>query len=63
MIEKAQARLDDWNLANPDTPIQITGAQIKARIRNQGLDKDTRLLKAAPKEMRGRVAEGLDSLD
>ncbi|CAB4154472.1 LT_GEWL domain containing protein [uncultured Caudovirales phage] len=63
MIEQAQARLDEWNRANPNTPIQISGAQIKSRIRNQGLNKDTRLLKAAPKEMRGRVAEGLDTLD
>jgi hypothetical protein len=63
MIDKAQARLNEWNRANPDTPIQITGAQIRSRIRNQGLDKDTRLLKAAPREMRGRVAEGLDAIE
>jgi hypothetical protein len=63
MIDKAQARLNEWNRANPDTPIQITGAQIKVRIRNQGLDKETRVLKSAPREMRGRVAEGLDTIE
>ncbi len=63
MVAKAQARLEEWNQANPDTPIQITGAQIKSRIRNQGTDKETRILKSTPKEMRGRVAEGLDTLD
>jgi hypothetical protein len=63
MIDKAQKRLDDWNQNNPDSPIVITASQLRARRRNMSLDKETRLLKAAPREMRGRVAEGLDDLE
>jgi hypothetical protein len=63
MVEKAQAKLEEWNRANPDTPIQINAGQIRSRIRNQGTDKETRILKSTPKEMRGRAAEGLDMVE
>jgi hypothetical protein len=63
MIDKAQKRLDDWNQNNPDSQIVITPSQLKSRRRAMSLDKETRLLKAAPREMRGRVAEGLDDLE
>lgn len=63
MIDKAMKRMDAWNKDNPDSPIVITASQIKARRRAMSLDKETRLLKAAPREMRGRVAEGLDAIE
>lgn len=60
---KQQARLDDWNRKNPDTPIQITAKQLRSKARSLGGDRDRRLYKSAPKEMRGNVAAGLDAVE
>lgn len=58
MQKDAAKRLDDWNRRNPDTQIKVTPDQIRNKARQMATDKDTRLLKQAPREMRGRV--GLD---
>lgn len=58
MAKEAQQRLTDWNRRNPDTQIRITPDQIRSKARQMVTDKDARLLKQAPREMRGRV--GLD---
>jgi hypothetical protein len=50
--------LTDWNRQNPETPIVITPDQIRDLARKMATEKDARLLKSAPREMRGRV--GLD---
>lgn len=59
--QKQQQRLTDWNSDNPDTPIRITPDQIRNKARQLATEKDTRLLKMVPREMRGRV--GLDLVD
>lgn len=59
--QKQQQRLTDWNRDNPDTPIRITPDQIRSKARQMATDKDARLLKLAPREMRGRL--GLDLAD
>ena len=59
--EKQQKRLTDWNRDNPDTPIKITPDQIRNKARQMATEKDARLLKQAPREMRGRL--GLDLAD
>lgn len=56
-IEAAQKRLDDWNRKNPETPIVIKPTQIRARMRQMGLEKDVRVFKALPAELRGRAGE------
>lgn len=61
LVDKAQKRLDDWNKSNKDTPIAITPNQIRLRQRQMLTDKDSRLFKQAPREMRGRL--GLDALE
>lgn len=58
MVKEAQAKMDKWNQDNPDSAIAISPSQIKARARLMATAKEDRLMKAAPKEMRGRV--GLD---
>lgn len=55
---KQQQRLTEWNRVNPDTPIKITNDQIRNKARQLATEKDARLLKQAPREMRGRL--GLD---
>ena len=61
MVNKAQKRLDDWNKSNKDTPIVITPNQIRQRTRDMMTDKDSRLFKKAPREMRGTL--GLDMVE
>lgn len=58
MMDKAMKRMNDWNKSNPDTLIQINAQQIRGRVRQMLTDKDSRLMKSAPREMRGRM--GLD---
>jgi hypothetical protein len=56
MIQAAIKRRDDWNTKNPNTPIVIGPQQIRSKVKNRNLDKETRIIKGAPREMRGRVA-------
>jgi hypothetical protein len=62
-IDKAAKKLDDWNRKNPDTPVVITQQQLMDRVKTMSLGRDQALLKTAPRELRGRVAEGLDSVE
>jgi len=61
MIDEAKKRQDDWNKQNPRIPIAINSNQIRDRIRSLATDKNTRILKEAPKEMRGRI--GLELIE
>lgn len=61
MVDAAIKRRDDWNKLNPRTPIVIMGTQIRDRVRQMATEKDDRLLRQAPKEMRGAI--GLDLVD
>lgn len=60
-IKAARQTLDDWNRRNPETPIVVKPAQLKTGVRQLNTDKDRRVLKQAPKEMRGRI--GLELMD
>jgi GGDEF domain-containing protein len=54
-VRKAVTELREWNSRNPDWPIRITPAQIKARVQAAMLSRDVRLLKGAPPEVRRAV--------
>jgi hypothetical protein len=58
LMDKAAKRLNDWNESNPKTPISINAEQIRDKSRQLLTDKNNRLLKTTPREMRGTV--GLD---
>lgn len=62
MMDRAYDQLTDWNKKNPDTPIVVNAQQIKAKAREMLTPANGRLMKAAPREMRGRVAAGLDAV-
>lgn len=62
-VAEARKRMEDWNARNPDTQIAIQPRQIRDRVRALKTDKDARQLRQAPREMRGRVREGLDAVD
>lgn len=61
MVNDAMKRRDNWNESNPKTPIAIRSTQIRDRVRQMATEKDARLLKQAPKEMRGTI--GLELID
>lgn len=61
MVNDAMKRRDNWNESNPKTPIAIMSTQIRDRVRQMATEKDSRLLKQAPKEMRGAI--GLELID
>lgn len=62
MAINAQRKLAEWNKSNPNTPINITREQIQSRVRAALTDRNSRMIKAAPKEMRGKVAAGLSDI-
>ena len=61
-VDAAQKRLERWNRLNPDTQIVISGATVKSRVKQLMSSKDDRLLRLAPKPLRGRVAGGLSDV-
>ena len=59
-IAEARARMADWNERNPDARIAVNRMQIARMARDMRASRDERLVRAAPKELRGRVAAELD---
>lgn len=59
MIQAAQKERDAWNKRNPKTPIVIGPQQIRSRIKARNQEKEGRILRNAPPEMRGRIASEL----
>lgn len=59
MIEAAQKKRDDWNAKNPRTPIVIGPQQIRSKIKARNQEKEDRIIRSAPREMRGRIASEL----
>ena len=56
-VAKAREELVDWNAKNPDKPIVITSQQIMARVKKMAQTRRERLIKSAPKELRGGLVE------
>jgi len=61
MVNEAKKRLEKWNKLNPRTQISINATQIRARARQMATEKDARVLRQTPKEMRGAI--GLELVD
>lgn len=60
-IEAARKALSTWNIENPESPIRITPNQIRSQVQSMSLSKDQRLMKTAPREIRGEVARRLQA--
>ena len=56
-FKAAMEKLIDWNQKNPNTPIAINPSQIKRRIMEMTIDRESRLMKRAPKELRAQMME------
>ena len=57
--EEAFAELQRWNERNVDMPIRINRAQILRRVQEMRSTRESRVIKSAPREMRGAVAQQL----
>ena len=62
-VNEAIAKLETWNTRNPNTPIVIKGAQIRGRVQTLLMEKEGRVLRTTPKEMRGLVADTLEDAE
>lgn len=58
-IDRARAKLVDWNLTNPGSRVTISPLQIQRRVQQAAMTADQRFIKTAPPELRARVAEEL----
>ncbi len=59
-VREARADLAQWNADNPTSQIRITNSQIGRRVMDLRASRAERTIKAAPKEMREAVREGLN---
>ena len=62
-VNEAIAKLETWNTRNPNTPIVIKGTQIRGRVQTLLMEKEGRVLRTTPKEMRGLVADTLEDAE
>jgi len=58
-IAKAVKQLHQWNIDNPQWPIQITPYQIRQRVQTKMQERGARIAKAAPRDVRGEVRREL----
>jgi len=58
-VQAARRQLADWNRDNPELRIQIQMSQIARRAKEMRTPRDARFIKAAPREIRGVVREGM----
>nr|WP_246840195.1 hypothetical protein [Cupriavidus sp. GA3-3] len=54
--DRAAAWLNSWNEKNPESPILINGRQLQSRVKQMATPSADRMLKGAPKGLRGRLA-------
>ena len=58
-INRAMARVREWNRENPELKIAINNAQLRARVLEMRIPQNTRIIRNAPRELRGSVAREL----
>lgn len=58
-VKEAKADLARWNDNNPTSPIRIAYPQLLKRLRSMNMDKETRIAKTAPAEIRSTVRREL----
>lgn len=62
-VAKARDQLADWNEKNPSMPMQVKNSQVLRRVTEMKKTSGERLVKAAPKEVRGNVGATLRNGD
>ena len=53
------ARVREWNRENPKLKVVINNAQLRARVIEMRIPQNTRIIRNAPRELRGSVARKL----
>jgi hypothetical protein len=59
-IDQAREQLREWNRKNPDFPIRVSMQQIQKRVKAMREERQSRLVRAAPKEVRRTLVEELE---
>ena len=62
-VAQARDKLADWNEKNPSMPMQVKNSQVLRRVTEMKKTSGERLVKAAPKEVRGNVGATLRNGD
>ena len=63
LMEEARREMQEWNAANPSSPIKIDASQVNRRVQEANKTKAQRLAAAAPKEIRESVKKQLEPAD
>jgi len=58
-VNRAMARVREWNSENPQLKIAINNAQLRARVVEMQIPQNTRVIRNTPRELRGSVAQDL----
>lgn len=58
-VDRAIARVREWNSENPQLKIAINNAQLRERVREMLIPQNTRIIRNAPRELRGSIAQDL----
>ena len=62
-VAKAREQVADWNAKNPDRQMQIKLSQLQRRVNEMRKLSSERIIKAAPKDIRGNVSTVLQSAE
>lgn len=63
LIRDARADIDDWNRKNPESRAPFKLSNVQRRVREMNTTGEARMLRQAPKEMRGNIYELLNQDD
>jgi hypothetical protein len=58
-VNRAMARVREWNRENPELKVAINNVQLRARVIELQLPQNIRVIRNAPRELRGSVAREL----
>jgi hypothetical protein len=58
-IQRARAKLNDWNEKNPEAKIMLNSQSIRRRVAEMRKDRKERFLKSTPKELRASTREAI----
>ena len=62
-VAKAREQVADWNAKNPDRQMQIKLSQLQRRVNEMRKLSSERIIKAAPKDIRGNVSTVLQNAE
>jgi hypothetical protein len=52
---EAREKMEEWNRKNPESRMSISTDQVARRVKEMKMDREQRIIKSAPRELRGNV--------